>query len=471
MRGEIGVESTPGLGSTFWFKVPLKVKKEQRSSRRNQLSGRQAIIISENVSFSNILGTYLAFTGMGVETAAGYEKALALLDAARAEGRVIDMVLVDNDLSENAAESLIGQVRADSSMATTKIMVMGYRSRMMVDRPHYLDHAFAELPMPVRRNRLWEVTAAATGLESLDGRLLYSNRESDVGPRQFAPPDSKTAREAGALILVAEDNPVNQKVIRMLLDRLGYAADIVDDGVLALAAIRNDRYGLLLTDCHMPNMDGYDLTRHIRADEAREGGPHLPIVALTADALIGVEDKCRECGMDAFIKKPISRSELNTIILQLLPAASALRRHAGGTVGAVEGAAQGVSPGKAGTKPEAEGKEEKKAAFDITYLGEVTGGDPEMTRMLIDSFIETTRPLIDDLVRAFDACDPVAVGEVAHAIKGSSNMSGALRLGEICEFIQESAEEDDLDSVHIYKDVLHKEFDAFLKAWKSHADD
>lgn len=476
MDGEIGVESTPGIGSTFWFKVPLKVKKEQRGSRKNQLIGKQAFIVSDNAALAKIIGNYLAFSGAKIETATKSGDALTRVRSAHASGHPIDMVVVDSDLPNKGAESLIGAMQDDNDMTAPRTVVMGYRSRMLVERPPYLSHVFAELPMPVRRNQLWEVAAAAVGLESLDDRVLHNNRDSDDGSRRYAPPDGKTAREEGAMILVAEDNRVNQQVIRMLLDRLGYAADIVENGALALDAIRSDNYGLLLTDCHMPVMDGYDLARQVRADEARDGSERIPIIALTADALIGVDEKCRACGMDDYLKKPISKGELNASILQLLPVASTLRRHTGGGLGGnASPAAQAfpatgkdkVSPGNA--TDDAPGEGEGKAVFDVAYLNEVTGGDPDMVQMLIDSYIDTTPPLIDDLIAAFDARDTTVVHEAAHAIKGASYMAGALRLGTICEKIQDASKQGDLDSVQMYKDVLHQEFESFLNVWKAHA--
>ena len=179
---------------------------------------------------------------------------------------------------------------------------------------------FATLTLPLRRSRLWNVTAAALGRGSLDQRV--GGHED-----KFAPPSIEEARAADTLILVAEDNATNQIVIQRLLTRLGYAHEIVDDGGQALAAWRIGRYGLLLTDFHMPEMDGFALTRAIRTEETQQGGTRrLPIVALTADVLPGTRRMCLDTGMDGYLSKPIEQAALIAELERILPGAKALRR-------------------------------------------------------------------------------------------------------------------------------------------------
>ncbi len=464
MGGEIGLVSRPDEGSMFWFCVPLKSREERRTSRQDQLAGKGVAVVTDDAVFTNIMKRYMDFTGALTCTATGYEELADCIHQDGNQNQKIDILLVDCEMSAHVVENLFEKISTNNEIKPLQTVAMMSRSRMLTDRPPYLEGVFAELPMPLRRGQLWDVAAAAVGLESLDDELLGGNRENDSAHPAFSPPDIETARAGDALILVAEDNPVNQNVIRMLLDRMGFAAEIVDDGLMALEALRTKKYAMLLTDCHMPEMDGYALTSHWRIDEENKGLGRLPIVALTADALIGTGEKCRESGMDAYLKKPIARHELDAVIQKYMPKAAALRQPIG-----MEPTPKAAASSTADVRPSLDAAPTGKPVFDVSYLNEVTGGDAEMTKILLDSFFETTPPLLDELIEAFDQQDPEAVREAAHAIKGSSLMAGALRLGDICKQIQDAAEGEGLNCVSALKDSLHPEFDAFVDAWNAHA--
>ncbi len=131
-------------------------------------------------------------------------------------------------------------------------------------------------------------------------------------------PTVEDARAQGCLILVAEDNPINRNVIRRQLNLLGYACELVEDGAVALAAWREKDYALVLTDCHMPNLDGFELTKAIRKEE--EGSEiHIPIIAITANVLRGQRERCLDAGMDAFLAKPIKLKELRDVLEKNMP--------------------------------------------------------------------------------------------------------------------------------------------------------
>jgi CheY-like chemotaxis protein len=264
------------------------------------------------------------------------------------------------------------------------------------------------------------------------------------------------ALAAGVLILVAEDNPTNQTVIRMLLDRLGYAAEMADHGREALQRLAERRYGLLITDCHMPEMDGYELTRSVRtAEAAAGGGRRLPIVALTADALIGTAQQCHAAGMDDYLAKPVGRDTLDRTIRRWLPKAAEMRR----PKSAPMATAAPSSPPPTGTGGEGE------AVLDLTYLREeVAGGAEEMIKPLLDDFLATTRPTLEETLAALAAADWPKARKAAHAAKGAARMAGARRLSRLCEVVEKSIAGGDTAAALACRDHLMPAFAEVEKA-------
>ena len=179
---------------------------------------------------------------------------------------------------------------------------------------------FTVLVHPLEMNIVWRVLAAVMG------RAALPEAETFDAAVTYEPPSVEVARDAGVLILVAEDNQTNQVVIRQILSRQGYAHEIAENGKVALEFYDAGRYGLLLSDFHMPEMDGFQLTRAIREREAARGGPRLPIIALTADALPGTERQCEDAGMDGYLTKPIDLASLMKQLERHLPGAANLRR-------------------------------------------------------------------------------------------------------------------------------------------------
>lgn len=471
MGGVIGIKSALGKGSTFWFKVHLKKRIERRVSRKEQLQGKKAMLVTDDAIFSNIIEKYLNFAGAKVVSVTGFEEAMEHTRTNRKKSDMCDMLLVDCEIPQHITENLFEKISSEEEFKNKPVIVMMSRSRLLLNRPDHIGPAFAELTLPLKRNQLWEAAAAAVGLESLDNEFLSGKRENDEKHKQFKAPDIETARANNALILVAEDNPVNQNVIKMILDRMGYACEIVEDGVDALEFLRTKKYAMLLTDCHMPELDGYALASHVRQDEERMGLKRMPIVALTADALIGTGEKCRESGMDGYLKKPIARQELESVILKYMPHAATLRRTADqeASVKTIKSAnTANVTQGDNKT-PDKKIIGGDKPVLDVSYLAEVTGGDDAMTEILMDSFFETTPALLDELSAAFARKDVESVRETAHAIKGSAMMAGALRLGEVCKQIQDSAEKNNLDDVILHNDAIHSQYDDFRDAWKKHS--
>jgi CheY-like chemotaxis protein/HPt (histidine-containing phosphotransfer) domain-containing protein len=237
------------------------------------------------------------------------------------------------------------------------------------------------------------------------------------------------------MILVAEDNPTNQLVMHKLMGRLGYAIDMAGNGFEALEKLRQRSYGLLIADCHMPEMDGYELTTRIRAEESKTGG-HLPIVALTGDALAGAAQYCFDVGMDDYLSKPVAIDLLDATVQRWLPAAAALRRPAKAAHPQPDGpAAASVPTPKDLTIPDAPPAAE---VVDPTRLTEAFGGFTEDAVLLLDQFFASAVGDIERVKDALARSDYQAARQTAHHAGGGAKGVGALEFAAVCASIERS---------------------------------
>ena len=423
MGGEIGVESLPGHGSSFWFCLPLEALDDESGVGGGpDLAGIAVLLLAEGPVAAEILRNYLSHLGAQVAVVASPDGALAAVRAASLAGWNYDVVLMDS------GAQYAMRVPVAASLATASGDDSLTRVVLMASHAEYVAAAaaareaklFATLSKPIRRAALWRVVGAAANRAYLsdDAEVITDLSES------FLPPTRDEAAAAGCLILVAEDNPTNQVVIRRLMERMGYAIEVVRDGVEAWEHMQIRDYGLLLTDCHMPEMDGYELTARVR-DWERDSLSHLPIVALTADALSGTANKCLECGMDGFLAKPIDRAQMDATIRKLLPAAAGLRRRR-------------APPEAMGAAPLAAAKAAHAAppVLDLTPMREIFGSITEDARELLTLFVDTTRPLVEDALRQLDAGDAELAREATHAAKGAGNSAGCYRFAALCAEIE-----------------------------------
>ena len=245
------------------------------------------------------------------------------------------------------------------------------------------------------------------------------------------PPSREVALRQGRLILVAEDNETNRTVIRHQLRLLGFQADMAVDGRDAFERWLGGDYGLLITDIHMPNMDGYQLTQAIRAEESKAGGQaRKPIVALTANVLQGEEDRCHAIGMDGYLVKPVPLPGLKAVLENWLPGGQGSGLTAEPTVGDEVGkAVEAVEAVQAAELP----------VFDPGMLTTMVGNKPELHRRLLDRFLIDARAQLDILRHACESGDAVAAGEAAHALKSAARVVGAMQLGELCFRMEKAA--------------------------------
>ena len=302
MGGSIGVESGVGQGSTFWFTAHLVARpsREPTVVERESLRGTSALIVDDNDTNRAILERQLAAFGMTTVSASGAGSALELLRRTVGSGTTPDVAILDRHMPGVDGMDLCRVIAADPALQRMRLIMLTSAS----SRPGNCDHVAAYLTKPVRRAELLDALTAALAV-------------ADVPVTEVAPRQATTSPGVSAVrVLVAEDNPVNQKVAAAMLKRLGYRVDVVANGSEAVDAVEHVPYAAVLMDCQMPEMNGYEATEEIRRREPP--GHHIPIVALTASAIKGDEDRCLAAGMDAYVTKPVTVKALGAALSGLL---------------------------------------------------------------------------------------------------------------------------------------------------------
>jgi len=243
------------------------------------------------------------------------------------------------------------------------------------------------------------------------------------GEAAFIAPSRSDALRQGRLILVAEDNPTNQNVILQQLALLGFAADVTSDGCEALDHWRNGDYALLLTDLHMPKMDGYELTAAIRAEE--NSARHIVIIAWTADATKGEERRCLNVGMDDYLSKPTPLANLKAILKKWLSNTESTSQQA-----------DADSLFKVSITPATQGATSKP--LDVSVLAALVGDNPEVINEFLQYFRSSATQIAAEIHTAYAAGQTAQVGALAHKLKSSALAVGALELGELCAAIEQA---------------------------------
>ena len=225
--------------------------------------------------------------------------------------------------------------------------------------------------------------------------------------------------------MLAEDNETNREVLGEQLRLLGYCADMAEDGWVALRKWRSGRYGLLLTDCHMPHMDGLELTKAIRRAEAP--GIHLPIIAITANAMQGEAQHCLDSGMDDYLSKPLRLQELEPMLEKWLPRSGGRDQEQVLAEDAPESIAEHALSARA---------TDTLDIFNPHTLTELIGNNPDMKQRLLEKFLLNASRQIGSMEAAMLDGDAPQAADVAHTLKSAARSVGALALGGLCEHIE-----------------------------------
>lgn len=322
MGGQIGIESTLGQGSTFRFTVWL-TRQQTRTTPlpRRSLASRRVCIVDDNATNRRILEQYAFQWGLQSVTASDGYEALALLKGAAAQGDPFDVAILDLQMPRMNGLELAQTIKSDPQLTATPLVLltsMGMRGQ--AEQAKQVGIA-AYLTKPVHRADLYDC------LTMIVDRLAHSSPnvlevEATSRPRDVLVTRhviKEAARAARPRILVAEDNIVNQKIAVIHLEKLGCRADVVANGLEAVDAVARIQYALVLMDCQMPEMDGWEATAMIRKKEEACGSERLPIIAITANAMPGDREKCRKAGMDDYLAKPVTLDEIRAVLARWIP--------------------------------------------------------------------------------------------------------------------------------------------------------
>ncbi len=312
MGGEISVESETGAGSSFWFTARFE-ECAGEGGMDPQVAGKRALIVVHDPEARAAMVESLLCAGLEIEGAAGVEEGLAALRAGAAEGRRPDVVLIDMVMPGGGGIEFGKALGERADLPRVPCLLLTPFGARLDESTLRQARAAAWVSKPVRRAPLRRALLKAFETQGEPPAPLPSRESESKGQ---APNVGEAV--TGALVLLVEDNPVNQKLAIALLKRLGHRIDLACNGKEAVDAAAKRRYDVVLMDCQMPEMDGFEATRQIRSSELK--GQRTPIIAMTANALDGDRERCIACGMDDYVTKPIRQAKLSEAIARALPA-------------------------------------------------------------------------------------------------------------------------------------------------------
>ena len=416
MGGEIAVQSVPGKGSSFTLRlpfVPLPARADVGQAE-SPVTGLSCLLIGNSPWLVGDIATYLTDGGATIQRVPDLT---AAREQAGAGSPALWIWILDKENMQLSPDEL--RAIAHSRPEQKNRFVVFERGQRRKPRLEDDDIVRVDANMLTRGVALKAVAIAAGRLQQEQETLLPARIRTD-----FNPPARADALRQGRLILVAEDNETNQKVILRQLALLGFAADVVGDGREALNRWHNGAYALLITDLNMPIMDGYELAKAIRAGEIDS---RLPILALTANALKGEAEHCRAAGMDGYLTKPVRLEQLKTLLEQWLPGVDA------------------APPSADVINTSSKQHTSIPKPLDESVLEELVGDDPEVINEFLRDFRSSATRIAAEMKTAYASRQAAQVGALAHKLKSSARSVGALELGELCAAIEQAGKAGQID--------------------------
>jgi two-component system, sensor histidine kinase and response regulator len=438
MHGQIGLTSTPGVGSTFYFSVPLAPDAAAERDKRSTILNRsRMLLVDDNASNREILRHHLVSWGVVVSEASSGPHAVEILD--RALAGEFDVLILDAQMPGMDGTQLLRNIRARPEFHGIPVLMMSSTDTTPA-ADNSGDGATVWLSKPMRRAQLH---ACLSSLLTYQFSAAASTSEASRRAKAISLAERKTSRIRR--VLLVEDNPVNQEVARAVLQELGVECVSAWSGEEALEKLAADRFEVVLMDCQMPKLDGYATTSRFREWEKEQQRARTPIVALTANALTGDAEKCFAAGMDRYLSKPFTSDQLYQVLESCVPES---------TSGPMES-----EPVEARSVD---------AILDRQALGRIRAlhrpGGPNLLAKVVGLYASSSLSLTDALRTSALSQDAEGVRQAAHALKSSSANVGAMAFAELCKDVELAAAGGNLDHACLLLEGLLAEHQKVLLA-------
>ena len=443
LGGTIGVDSEPGKGSAFWFVLPMEASEQLELAHQAPVSGSMNLKIlvvddSEVVHF-NIMQT-LERWGALVECAENSESAFLKLRQATNAKKPFDIALIDEIMPSGNGIELMREICRNAEIEPLKLVLMTNQTHAesFMERFPEID---SYIQKPVLQSSLFDCISTAMKGSIDPVNPLYTMQEQE----EF--------NTNNASVLVVEDNNANQQVAIGMLERLGCAVSVADNGIEAVNHVSRNRFDVILMDCNMPVMDGYEATIQIRKMDGSVGD--IPVIAMTANVQDGERQKCIQVGMNDYLSKPIKLQKLKEMLIKWLPE--------------TEGHADPLSTTQQELEALPEHNEEDTAEFAVSgpideeRIVELRESVSSAFGQMIEAYLEDLPDLTSSLEEAVNNKDYEQTQHYAHSIKGSSKNFGAVELAEVAKELEDLAKAQDLHDAHTLVIAIFEETERVIE--------
>ncbi len=408
MGGSIGVESTPGRGSSFWFSIPQKLQVDIAGPLPvpDRLTKSRVLLIEENQTNATNILTILQHHGIEAGHAATGPDALAILREGARENRPFEIAILDMDTPGMDGLTLARAIKAEQSISGTRILILTTVTHQVETNLLNASNIGACLTKPLKQSKLPDYLLAALSESA-------GQRPANIPLPDITDTFSPFLLPHGGVpprIIIAEDNSINQKVAKGLLARMGFASEIVSDGRALLRALELTPRDIVFMDCQLPILDGLQATRELRSREQSSKSDHRTyVIAMTADAIPGAREKCITAGMNDYLSKPIRPEELQAVLRRAiemvnLSAKNGSQRHPYGFI--------------------------DPSVMETLRLLK-TPGQPDPLPLLIDEYVGAAQHRLEELQAALIDRNISVIETAAHSLRGSSAGIGAVRLASL----------------------------------------